>query len=131
MNPATHISISINCHPQVVYQFASDGAKLTLWAAGLSQASIKMEGDHWICESPMGSVKVTFAAANDFGVMDHDVTLPTGLVSHNPFRVLKNGEGSEVVFTLYRRPEMTDAEFEADARQIATDLATLKRLLEN
>jgi hypothetical protein len=36
-----------------------------------------------------------------------------------------------VVFTVRRRPGVTDAEFEADAAAVAADLETLKRLLED
>ncbi len=72
-----------------------------------------------------------FTPANDLGVLDHTVTLPSGEAVFNPLRVLPGGvDWSEVVFTLRRRPEMSDANFEADAIAIATDLATLKRILE-
>jgi hypothetical protein len=35
-----------------------------------------------------------------------------------------------VVFTLLRRPDQSDDDYEADATAIRTDLATLKALLE-
>jgi hypothetical protein len=38
--------------------------------------------------------------------------------------------GSEVVFTLLRKPGITDDQLAEDARFIERDLATLKRLLE-
>jgi hypothetical protein len=64
------------------------------------------------------------------GVLDHEVLLPDGTVSFNPLRVVPNQEGSEVIFTLYRRDEMTDTEVDADAGAILRDLAALKDLLE-
>ncbi|HLU47226.1 MAG TPA: SRPBCC family protein, partial [Planctomycetota bacterium] len=87
-------------------------------------------GDGWLADSPMGPVRVAFAKPNDLGVMDHDVTLPTGEVYHNPFRVVPNGDGSEVVFTLYRLPTMSDQDFENDAAMVLADLRRLKALLE-
>jgi hypothetical protein len=33
--------------------------------------------------------------------LDHDVTLPSGETLSNPMRVVPNGTGSEVVFTLF------------------------------
>lgn len=78
----------------------------------------------------MGRVKVRFAEKNPYGVMDHDVTLPSGEVNHNPFRVLTNGDGGEVVFTLYKLPRMNDAQFDEDAAMISRDLKTLKEILE-
>lgn len=130
MYPAKHISISIDCPPSDIYCFASRPENLPKWAAGLSGASIIKSGDAWTCESPLGQVTVKFVENNSFGVMDHDVTLPSGEVNHNPFRVLSNAKGGEVVFTLYRLPRMGDREFEHDASLITKDLETLKRLLE-
>jgi hypothetical protein len=79
----------------------------------------------------MGKVKVRFADRNAFGVLDHDVTLESGVTIHNPMRVLSNAGGSEVVFSLFRRPGITDAEFESDASAVARDLSALKALLES
>jgi hypothetical protein len=45
-------------------------------------------------------------------------------------RVVSNGEGSEVIFTLFRTPGMTDEILERDIRWVTGDLATLKDLLE-
>ncbi|HVL86220.1 MAG TPA: hypothetical protein VM367_18290 [Pseudonocardia sp.] len=45
-------------------------------------------------------------------------------------RVIVDGDGCEVLFTLRRQPSMSDDEFDRDARAVAADLATLKRLLE-
>ena len=72
-------------------------------------------------------MKVEFTEKNKFGVLDHDVTLPSGVKVHNPMRVT---DGSELVFTLYRRPDMSDQEFAEDAKSAEKDLAKLKTLLE-
>ena len=44
-------------------------------------------------------------------------------------RVLNNDGGSEVVFTLYRLPGVTDDEYEQDAATIAADLKRLAATL--
>jgi hypothetical protein len=75
-------------------------------------------------------VRVEFAPPNEFGVLDHTVTLATGESFYNPVRTFENGEGSEIVFTLFRRPDVDDGEFESDAATVARDLATLKSILE-
>jgi uncharacterized membrane protein len=127
--PARHISVSIRRPPADVYAFASEPANLPRWASGLSSGIEEIDGE-WVAESPMGRVRVALTARNDLGVLDHDVTLPSGETVHNPMRVLANGDGSEVVFTLYRRPGVSDAEYEADAAAVAADLERLKALLE-
>jgi hypothetical protein len=126
---AKHISVSINRSAAQVYEFASNPENLPKWAAGLS-GSIKKVNEDWIAESPMGSVKVKFAEQNKFGVLDHDVTLPSGVKVYNPMRILPNKDGSELVFTLYRRPDLSDQEFTEDAKSVEKDLAKLKALLE-
>lgn len=78
----------------------------------------------------MGKVAVAFVPRNEYGVLDHDVTLPSGEVVYNPMRVIADGAGCEVVFTLRRRPEMSDEELARDAETVAADLAELKRTLE-
>jgi hypothetical protein len=124
-----HVSVSILRRPAEVYAFAAAPENLPRWAKGLSGSIEEVDGE-WVADSPMGKVKVRFAGHNALGVLDHDVTLPSGETVHNPMRVVANAEGSEVVFTLFRRPGMSDEAFAADAKAIAADLAELKRLLE-
>jgi hypothetical protein len=126
---AKHISVSINRPAAQVYEFAANPENLPKWAAGLS-GSIKKVDEDWIAEAPMGRVKVKFAEKNKFGVLDHEVTLPSGVKVHNPLRVFPNNDGSELVFTLYRRPDVSDQEFAEDAKAVEKDLAKLKTLLE-
>ncbi|MCW2924671.1 MAG: hypothetical protein JWM98_2075, partial [Thermoleophilia bacterium] len=78
-------------------------------------------------DSPMGEVHVEFVPRNDYGVLDHIVTLPDGTAVHNPLRVIPNGESAcEVDFTVRRRDDMDDAAFEADISAVAADLARLR-----
>ncbi|UGU16886.1 hypothetical protein LS482_03200 [Sinomicrobium kalidii] len=124
-----HISISINKTAKQVYDFVSDPANLPQWAAGLS-ASIKKVGQDWIAESPMGTVKVKFAEKNDFGILDHNVTLPSGETVYNPMRAFPNDNGCEVVFTLYKLPGVTEEQYTQDGKLVEIDLVQLKHLME-
>jgi hypothetical protein len=45
-------------------------------------------------------------------------------------RVFPNNDGSELIFTLYRRPGVSDQELAEDTRAVEKDLAKLKTLLE-
>ena len=67
---------------------------------------------------------------NPFGVLDHEVTLPSGEVVYVPMRVLPDGDGCEVVFTVRRLPDMSDEEFARDAGLVQADLTRLKHVLE-
>lgn len=127
--PVHHVSVSVLLPPVEVYEFVSNPENLPRWAKGLSGSIRQVDGE-WIADSPMGKVKVRFAGRNELGVLDHDVVLASGESFHNPMRVVANGDGAEVVFTLYRRPGTDDAAFAADARTVEEDLWALKRLLE-
>ena len=124
-----HLTAHIDRPAAAVYEYTRDPAHLPVWAAGLA-AGIRLERGEWVADSPMGRVLVRFVPVNEYGVLDHDVVLPDGTTTYNPVRVLADGEGSEVVFTLRRRPGATDDEMDADAAAITADLATLKRVLE-
>jgi hypothetical protein len=124
-----HVSISISRSVDKVYDFVSNPQNLPLWAGGLS-GSIKNVNGEWVAESPMGTVKIRFADKNRLGILDHDVTLPSGETFHNPMRVISNGDGCELLFTLYQRPGMSDGDFEKDEKQIKIDLQRLKTLIE-
>ncbi|WP_203186901.1 SRPBCC family protein [Streptomyces pratensis] len=124
-----HIGIHIDRPAREVYDYASDPSHLPEWAAGLG-SSIERTDGQWAADSPMGRILIDFAPRNDYGVLDHDVTLPTGETVHNPLRVIADTDGCEVVFTLRRRPDTGADEFRRDAEAVSADLATLKRLME-
>ena len=106
MSESVHISVRINRNVADVYRYASNIENLEHWAAGVSP-----------------DMQVRFAKNNYFGVLDHWVTVG-GQTFYNPVRVIEDGSGkSEVVFTLRDGSE-------EDATAIATDLATLKAILE-
>ena len=130
MHDVQHISVSIDRRPADVYEFASDPRNLPRWAAGLARSEVRQEGGEWVADSPMGKVEIRFAKKNPYGVLDHDVTLASGVTVHNPMRVIPNGEGSEFVFTLIRQPGMSNEKFAGDKAPVEKDLRTLKELLE-
>jgi hypothetical protein len=126
-----HISVSIARSPADVYAFAAKPENMPKWASGLGATFHEVDGE-WVADGgPIGKVKVRFAERNTLGVLDHDVALESGVVFHNPVRVVPNGTaGSEVTFTLFRQPGMSDDELARDAATVLADLTTLKSLLE-
>jgi hypothetical protein len=129
MTDSQHLSVFIDRPVSEVYAFTSDPANLPRWAPGLGTAVVR-DGADWFVETPEGRVQVTFAPANDYGVLDHHVVTPSGQTVYVPLRAIANGDGCEVVFTLRRSPGMTDAELERDAGLVRGDLALLKQVLE-
>ena len=123
------LNVTIACPPRKVYEFVSNPENLPRWAAGLGK-SVRKSGAGWIVDTPQGSVKIRFAEKNDFGVLDHYVKLSSGVEVYVPMRVVPNGSGSEVIFTLFKMPDMTDEQFAKDAGMVERDLKTLKSVLE-
>lgn len=124
-----NISVSISRKPIEVYEYVANPMNLPSWATGLSGSIVKEE-DHWIADSPMGKVKIKFAEPNKFCVVDHDVTLESGVTFHNPMRIISNNLGSEVIFTLFRQHGTTLEKFEFDANWVKKDLELLRSILE-
>ncbi len=123
------LTVSIGVAPQKVYDFVSSGANLPKWAPAFC-LSAKQSKDGWLVETPQGPVTIRLAPKNSFGVVDHDVIPAQGSAVHVPMRVIPNGSGTEVLFTLLKTPEMSDERFNEDMRLVQQDLATLKKVLE-
>lgn len=123
------ITCSIRRPPAEVYEFASNPENLPRWVQSFCLSVRKSDAD-WQMETPAGWMGIQFVPANDFGILDHVVTFPDGQSNLNPMRVVANGEGSEVMFTLFQPPDMTDEQFAEDAKMIESDLLSLKTVLE-
>jgi len=124
------ITVWIDRPAENVYAFASNPVNIPRWAPGLGTSVEHMDG-RWFVETPDGRVAVSFAEPNAYGVLDHEVTLASGDVIYNPMRVVQDGEGCEVTFTLRRQPDMTDADFERDEGLVQADLLRLKHVMES
>lgn len=122
-----HISIERNWRD--VYAYAANPENMPSWASGLA-AGLEPDGDEWVASGALGNARVRFTPRNDLGVLDHLVTLETGIQVHNALRVVPNGSGAEVLFTLLRQPSMSKEQFDGDADWVKKDLNALKTQLE-
>ena len=105
--------MTIERAPAEVYAYVSDPNNLPKWASGLS-----------------GAVKVRFVERNPYGVLDHYVKANAGPEVYMPMRVFPNGEGAEVLLTVFRQPGVTEEKFVDDTQWVRRDLEALKALLE-
>jgi len=124
-----HISERIDRAAGEVYAYACDPANLPEWAPGLGSSVAEVDG-RWFVQTAEGRIEVEFAPRNEFGVLDHHVTLPTGEIVYIPLRVIADEAGCEVVFTLRRLAGMSDEDYARDAAAVAADLARLKAVME-
>lgn len=56
--------------------------------------------------------------------------LTSGVEVYVPMRVVKNGNGSEVMLTVFQTPEMTDERYAEDIKTVEKDLNHLKTVIE-
>jgi hypothetical protein len=124
-----YFSVRIACDVEAVYRFITDTSKLGLWAQGLRSAAWEPSRTA-VGESSAGPIEVCFTDHVDLGICDLSIITPDGRVIECPMRVVRDGAGSEVVFTL--RP---DAVADREGREqlgaaIAADLNRLRRAIE-
>ena len=122
------LTILINCQLKKVYEFVSNMENMPKWAKTFCR-SIKKSVGEWIIETSQGSMKIKIAPKNDFGILDHTVIPAPGVEVFVPMRVVPNTSGSEVVFTLFQQPGMSEENFARDQGMVEQDLATLKQVV--
>lgn len=123
------VHTSILAPPQTVVAFLSDLENWKTWAPWIHSVS-RSSGRTWQLQTEAGPMKVHFVEANSFGVLDHEVTLASGITVLNSMRVLPNGTGSELVMVLFQAPAVSTSEFERDIQAVTDDLARLKKAAE-
>lgn len=92
--------------------------------------TLHRNGQAWVADTPEGEATTEFTPANAYGVLDHRVCLKGRAPIDIPLRMIANGDGTDVVLTLFRQPHMDAAAFERDAERVRGDLTSLKRVLE-
>ena len=124
------LSVSINCNPKKVHEFASNPENLPKWAKAFCR-SVRKSGNEWIVDSPQGPIKFRFVEKNDLGILDHYVSPSPDMEMFVPMRVISNGFGSEVIFTLFQPVDVPDGEYAVQIGWAEQDLNNLKRVMES
>lgn len=123
------VHISILAPPQEVIAFLSDMENWKTWAPWIRAVTRTSQQD-WTLETEAGPMRVHFIEPNSVGVLDHHVTLASGVTVLNSMRVLPNSSGSELVMVLFQSPQASTEDFERDVQAVSDDLARLKRAAE-
>ena len=130
MTESRTISMSIKRRPAEVYEYLADPANFPKWSVFIKE--IRKEGSEWIATTPESTVRIRFTPRNEFRILDHYVTVSPQIQMYVPMRVLANPENdSEVIFTVFRLPGMSDEQYKDDIEMVLADLTGLKRVLEN
>jgi len=124
------LACSVRKSARELYEMLWAPENFPKWASGLSGASLERDGAAWKAQGPAGPIRIRFSDHNSFGVMDHWVEVEEGRVVYVPLRIIANGDGSEVMLTLFRQPGMSAEKFAEDEAWVRKDLASLKALAE-
>src|SRR5690349_9377886 len=129
LHRAAVVHTSIGVPAAHLIAFMGDLEKWKRWAPWIRSVSRSSARD-WAVETDVGPLRFHFVESNPFGVLDHEVTLPSGAVVTNGMRVMTNGTGSELVMVLFQLPETPADEFERDVQAVTADLARIRQVLE-
>lgn len=124
------ITLQIDYPYELAYRFLMEPRNFAEWAAVDRDSYRPLENGDWAGDLPFGPRHFRFTPANDFGVLDHAIFVPGERPLYTAMRLMPNEEGTELVFTLYQRPETDAAMFDSGIEWITTDLLALKSLLE-
>ena len=131
MHMSRTISLHIARSPDEVYEFLLEPRNYPRWAAALGGRFEHIEGRDWRSDTPFGPVTIRFAERNELGVLDHAVFGEGQEPAMRRMRVVPNGEGSELIYTMFKRDELSAEQFASDAEWTATELEVLKTYLEH
>ena len=125
VQPSAVVHVPILAPPKAVVAFLSDMEKWKTWAPWVHSVA-RISEREWKLETEAGRMNIRFVEANSLGVLDHEVTLESGVTVLNSMRVLPNGAGSELVMVVFQSPGMSTEQFETDVEAVTSDLARLK-----
>jgi len=123
------VHISILAPPKSVIAFLSDMENWKTWAPWIHSVG-RPSGGYWKLETEAGPMKIRFVEPNSLGVLDHEVTVASGMVVLNSMRVLPNGDGSELVMVVFQSPGVSTEQFDRDVQAVTDDLTRLKAAAE-
>ena len=125
LNRSETRSIAIDAPPERVHRFIADPINIPRWAPAFATA-IRPNDAHWIATTERGETEIIVASHPESGTLD---ILSAADRTRGAFaRVISNGAGSEVLFTLFFDPGTPEQAVTAQMTVIDEELASIKRL---
>jgi Polyketide cyclase / dehydrase and lipid transport len=121
--------VGIEAPPAAVLAVVTDPTNLPRFAPGFARGVVR-EGEGWIIDSARGRLRLRTAVDADRGTVDLHLTAPDGSESTVFLRVLPNGSGAELTFTLLLPGSASDAAVAEQGGIVAEELELLRQLCE-
>jgi hypothetical protein len=120
-------SISIISAPEIVFDLIGDPRRLPDWAPRFASA-VNPDGSDWVVESGESKFRIRVRVDAELGVID--LLRPADPKRGAYMRVLTNGAGSELVFTLIFPAGTPDELIAGQMSTVEAELRTVRDLCE-
>jgi hypothetical protein len=127
LGPAETRSISIAAPPEAVLAVVGDPYRLPDWAPAFA-TSVEPDGDRWLIGSGDARFAIAVRVSAEHGTVD--LLRPDDESLGARMRVLRNHEGSELVFTLVFPAGAPAEAVRAQMATVETELETVRALVE-
>lgn len=123
------VSVSINAKPEKVYKFVSD---LNNWKqfSDFGRDIEQVEVGKWIFHTSQGDVTVSTHFDKQKLLLDHTCILASGEEQFIPYRVVPNGDGSELIMTNFQGKTSSDEDYAEQLKWMKDELNNIKAILE-
>jgi cold-inducible RNA-binding protein len=123
---AKTLTASLPGNARDLFTRISDPDNLPQWHPSFCR-SLRRENGSLLVESPRGTVPVHFVRDDHSLVLDIVVLVAEGIKLTHAIRLLPNGEGSEIVWTLVKPEGITDSVFHEQLRWAGNALHALRK----
>jgi len=123
---ARTLTASLPQDAQTLFAWIADPENLSRWHSSFCR-SIRKEAGSLVVESPRGPVPTRFIRDDHALVLDILAEVAEGLELTNAIRILRSGEGSELVWTLVKPEDVSESIFNEQIRWAGSALQMLRK----
>ncbi len=123
------VSVSINAAPQKVWEFVADinnWPKFSDFARDIEHVA----DGKWVFHTSQGDVQVIEKFDRERMLLDTICIVPSGDEQFIPYRVVPNGNGSELIMTNQQTAGVSDEEYAEQLTWMREELENVKKILE-
>ncbi|HLB66634.1 MAG TPA: SRPBCC family protein [Candidatus Saccharimonadales bacterium] len=123
------ISVSINVKPEKVWGFVAD---LKNWKqfSDFGKDLEQVNDDEWIAHTSQGDIKIIPKFDKEKLLLDSICIVPSGEEQFIPYRVVPNGEGSELIMTNQQTASVSDKDYVEQLQWMKDELNNIKKIME-
>ena len=122
--------VDIQATPEKVFTFLANPLNWPQYAV-VNLRSVSPGSDGWFnAVTKFGEGRIKVNGAKEFGILDHTWQDPQATWDAY-CRVVSNGDGATVMFTLFQPPVMNDQQFDQAMQEMDIEMTKLKEILDH